>query len=366
MPLLDRRSVLSGLIGSGLAATSVISQSRAATSGPRAKDLAAARGLLFGSAFDEFVYRERDYGQLLRDECQILTPDYSLKFGSIRPAPGVTKFSAADRLFAFAERDNLLMRGHNLIWNEFQPEWVRQLSKSEMSSLLDRHIDEVAGRYSGRVHSWDVVNEPIWPDHNNVGGLRGGPWFAALGPEYIDRSFRRARQADPKAKLVLNDAGLEGGIPLAYRRREYFLRLVKRLLDSGVPVDAIGFESHLSAPEGYDHDALLEFVQLIQDLGLDIYITELDVGDARLPEDVDTRDRIVADVYRRYLSDMVQFSSLKVIITWELSDKFSWRADEARAGRSQRWPRTLPFDIHMQPKPAYQAIIDAIGKRQPI
>jgi endo-1,4-beta-xylanase len=364
MTLFDRRTVLSGLIGSGLTAATTIPQSVGAISGPKVKDLAAARGLLFGSAFDDFVFRERDYAQLLRDECQILTPDYNLKFGSIRPAPGVSNFAAADRLFAFAERDSLLMRGHNLIWNEFQPDWVRQLSKSETMALLDRHIDEVAGRYSGRVHSWDVVNEPIWPDHNNVGGLRGGPWFSALGPEYIDRSFRRARQADPKAKLVLNDAGLEGGIPLAYRRRENFLQLVKRLLDKGVPVDAIGFESHLTSPEGYDREPFLEFAHSIQDLGLDIYVTELDVGDARLPEDVDTRDQIVADVYRRYLSDIVQFPSLKVIVTWELSDKFSWRAEDARFGRSQRWPRPLPFDIHMQPKPAYQAIIDAIGKRK--
>jgi endo-1,4-beta-xylanase len=105
-------------------------------------------------------------------------------------------------------------------------------------------------------------------------------------------------------------------------------------------------------------------VQSIQDLGLDIYITELDVGDTKLPDDIVTRDRAVAKVYRDYLGDLVGFSSLKVIITWELSDKFSWRAEEARSGQSQRWPRPLPFDIHMQRKPAYQAIVDAIKTRK--
>jgi endo-1,4-beta-xylanase len=364
MALIDRRGVLSGLFGAGLATASAIPQSMSAASEPRIKELAADRGLLFGSAFDDFVHNEPDYAKLLRDECQILTSDYNLKFAAIRPVPGVSNFGPADRLFAFAEKNKLLMRGHNLVWNEFLPNWVRTLSQKEMASLLDRHIDEVAGRYAGRVHSWDVVNEPVWPDHHNFEGLRGGPWFAALGPDYIERSYRRARQADPQAKLVLNDAGLEGGIPYSYARRHYFMRLVKRLLDKGVPLDAIGIESHLPAPEGYDRAPFLEFVQSIQDLGLDIYITELDVGDTKLPDDIVTRDRAVAKVYRDYLGDLVGFSSLKVIITWELSDKFSWRAEEARSGQSQRWPRPLPFDIHMQRKPAYQAIVDAIKTRK--
>ena len=74
----------------------------------------------------------------------------------------------------------------------------------------------------------------------------------------------------------------------------------------------------------------------------------------------------VAEVYQRYLSDLVRFPSVKIIITWELSDKFSWRAEEARAGKDVRWPRPLPFDIHMQPKPAYYAIVDAIKKRRAV
>jgi len=287
-----------------------------------------------------------------------------LKFGAIRPDLGIVRFATADRLCAFAEVSNLLIRGHNLIWNEFLPDWVKHLTKSEISELLDRHIDEVAGRYAGRVHSWDVVNEPIWPDHNNVNGLRGGPWFAALGPDYIERSFRRARQADPHAKLVLNEAGIEYASPSGSRRRYFLLQLIKRLLDKSVPLDAIGFESHLWAPTGYDRDVFLEFTKSIQDLGLDIYITELDVSDLDLPDDIGIRDRVVADCYRSYIRDITNFPSVKVIITWELSDKWSWRADGIRSGRTPtaRWPRTLPFDIHMQPKLAYQAITDALRK----
>ena len=354
--LANRRTILSGMLGGAL------TWAFAATSCElRIKDIAGARGLLFGSAFDRWVVPA--YKRLIRQECQIITSDHSMKFGSIRPAPGIVDFAAADWLVSFAEKSHLLIRGHNLIWNEFLPAWVKQLSKNEMTRLLDRHIDEVAGRYAGRLHSWDVVNEPIWVAHKNVDGLRGGPWFAALGPDYIERSFRRARQADSHAKLVLNEAAIERPTAFSARRRYYLLKLIKRLLDKGVPLDAIGFESHLIAPNDYGGDSFLEFTQSIQDLGLDIYITELDVNNSQLPDDIAVRDRAVADCYRNYIRDVTSFPSVKVIITWQLSDKYSWRANRSGRGATARRPRPLPFDTNMQPKLAYKAIVDALSKK---
>ena len=360
----NRRAILSGLVGAGLAAAQIPRGIASSVPHLKIKDVAAGAGVLFGSAFDVHVLRDKAYAQLLKGECQLLTSDYSVKFGSIRPHANVVRFGSADQLVAFAEKSNLLFRGHNLIWNEFVPDWVTHLSAKEVAALLDRHIEEVVGRYAGRVQSWDVVNEPIWPDHHNIHGLRGGPWFAALGPDYIDRSFRRARQTDPHAKLVLNEAGLEFSTSKAARRRRYLLELVQRLLDKAVPLDAIGFESHIWAPLSDNREGFLAFTESIQKLGLDIYISELDVYDLKLPDDIETRDRLVASCYKQFLSDVLKFSSVKIINTWELSDKYTWRADEIRSGRTpnERWPRPLPFDYYMHPKPAYYAIVDALRK----
>ncbi|HWV41621.1 endo-1,4-beta-xylanase, partial [Pseudorhodoplanes sp.] len=206
---MNRRQTLAGLaamIAGALQAPPALAQASLAN---KARDVAGKRNILFGSAFDQHIYRSPAYAQLLARECAILTPDYSMKFGSIRAASEVADFTVVDRLFEFADEHKLKMRGHTLIWNDNMPDWTRRLSSAEMTRLLDRHIDEVAGRYSGRVHSWDVVNEPIWVDSRNEGGLRGGPWYAALGRDYIARSFRRARQADPHGRLVLNEAFLE-------------------------------------------------------------------------------------------------------------------------------------------------------------
>ena len=373
----DRRQVLGGLATLGGVALLDKGPVSAAPA-PKAREAAASRGILFGSAFDQHLFSSPAYARLLRDECAILTPDYSMKFGALRSSPDVIDFTIIDRLFEFAASFSAKMRGHTLIWNEFMPEWSRRLSGPEMERLLDRHIDEVAGRYSGRVHSWDVVNEPIWIEHWNEGGLRGGPWYAAMGRNYIARAFRRTRQADPHGKLVLNEAYLEHlwyDSPYAKNRmrkadspwpkfRGYFIDLVRRLLDDGVPLDAIGIESHM-APRfrsEYDRDSLLDFMHTIKAFGLDIYITELDVDDSTFPDDFAARDKAVADYYRMYLTDALSTGAVKVLMTWELSDRHTSVAEEKRAGRlaDVRMPRILPFDYDMQPKLAYQAIVSAL------
>lgn len=375
----NRRHILSGL--AALAGGTFLDTSSAlavAAPGKKARDVAAARGILFGSAFDQHIYSSPAYANLLREECAILTPDYSLKFDALRKGPDTIDFTVADRLFEFAASFKAQMRGHTLIWNDFMPDWSHRLSGHEMERLLDRHIDEVAGRYSGRVHSWDVVNEPIWIESWHEGGLRGGPWYNAMGRRYISRAFRRTKQVDPNAKLVLNEAYLEHrwhDSPFAKNRspkpdspwpkfRGYFLDLVRRLLDEGVPLDAIGMESHMSPKyrEEYDRDSLLEFMHAIKAMGLEIYITELDVDDSTFPDDFAKRDKGVADYYRMYLKDVLSVDVVRAIVTWELSDRHTSTAENIQAGRLSdvRMPRTLPFDFDMRAKPAYNAITAAL------
>jgi endo-1,4-beta-xylanase len=375
----DRRNVLRGMAALAGATFLGASPARSVVApAKKARDVAAARGILFGSAFDQHIYANPPYAKLLCDECAILTPDYSLKFGALRGGPDTIDFTVADRLFAFAATCNLKMRGHTLIWNDFMPDWTKRLSSQEMERLLDRHIDEVAGRYAGRVNSWDVLNEPIWVDSRNEGGLRGGPWYAAMGRDYIARSFRRAKEADPHAKLVLNEAFLEYrwyDSPFAKSRsrkpdspwskvRGHFLDLVRRLRDDNVPLDAIGIQSHLSPRfrDEYDRDSFLEFLHAVKAMGLDIQITELDVDDTPFPDDFAARDKGVADIYRSYLKDVLSTGALREIVTWELSDKHTSLAEDIQAGRKSdmRMPRSLPFDFDMRPKAAYSAIVSAL------
>jgi endo-1,4-beta-xylanase len=102
-------------------------------------------------------------------------------------------------------------------------------------------------------------------------------------------------------------------------------------------------------------------LQAVEDLGLAILITEMDIRDQSLPANIEERDRLVATQYLDYLSFMLQFKSLDTIITWGLTDRFTWLA--TIHPRPDGLPvRPLPYDADLNPKPAWGAIRQAIEK----
>ena len=320
--------------------------------------IAAGNGRMFGSAFDMASINDPQYGELLKHHCGILTTDYQFKFATLRWREESISYYKADQLVEFCQQAQVPIRGHTLIWNEWNPEWLKQASSAHVSYWLDRHIEEVVGRYAGKFHSWDVVNEPMWPGHNKEFGLRSGPWFKAMGADYIKRAFDVTARTDPAAKRVLNEAWLERGDHWGRGLRAAFLPMLERLLDQGTPIDAIGLQCHL-APGNLDMDAFLQLVEQIQQLGLPIYITELDVNDQVFADDIAERDQQVASVYRDFMQELLQQANVDIIQTWQLSDKYSFYQ-----GRQERQVRVLPFDRDMQAKPAYDALAQVLAMPQ--
>jgi endo-1,4-beta-xylanase len=367
-----RRSAIAVLAG-----WSVLSTARAmrvdevklppAPSGPAPSlgALAEKSGLTFGASIGRKALEDKAYQQLYLDHARILTSDLALKMLILRPDQGPPRYQEADRLVEFAERNKMAFRGHTLIWNENNPEWLKALGPNEVGAWLDRHIDETVGRYAGRMHSWDVVNEPFWPDHKAPGWFRKGPWFNALGPAYIGRALRRASAADPKAKLVINEAFTERGDGLGKAVRRELLRLIDDLQHAGVPLHAIGLEAHLQPQFAEDDTGFLIFLDQIAQRGLDIYISELDVDDVGLPDNAAQRDQVIADRVYAFLSRALTCPAVKVLECWQLSDKYSWFADPSMANRrgSGGVSRPLPFDRAMNRKPMFEAIARVLSSR---
>jgi endo-1,4-beta-xylanase len=326
---------------------------------PSLATMAAKRGLFCGTAFDVEILADTRLTELYLHQAGIFTTDHSLKFWSVRPQENETDFADADRLVDFANAAHVPIRGHNLIWNEWNPPWISQLSNDRRIYWLERHIDEVVGRYAGRIQSWDVVNEPFWPGHGKPGCFRDGPWYAAMGKDYIRRAFLRAGRADPNAKLVLNEAGAEWA--WAYgptdANRAGVLALIDELRDAGARLDIVGLECHWLAAVRYDPGLLADFLGQLGDKKIYVYITELDVDDTPFPDDIAARDAMVARRYSDLLSVALRAPAVKAIITWELADPESWLFTGYKpAPGSTRRPRPLPFDANLRPKPAYDAI----------
>ena len=356
-----RRDLLASALAA--AATAALPQRLLAAAPTTLGDAAAEAGLTFGTAFDIEGLENRPYADLVRAQARILTTDITMKFGSLRGRGPEADYSAAERLLAFAEAARLPLRGHTLIWNEFNPAWLTALSRERRAYWLDRHIGEVMERFAGRIHSWDVVNEPFWPDHGAKGGFRLGPWYDALGPAYVTAAFRAAARADPGAKLVLNEAFTECGDRLGLSVRAGLLRLVDDIRAAGLRLDAVGLQGHIGRDRPFDPVGWRRFLADLAARDVEIWITELDVDDAAFPGAAPERDAAVAATYRSVLDTALDEAKVTTVVTWELADGFSHYRD--RRGSDAR---PLPFDREMKPKPAFDAMVAAFaarGRRRP-
>lgn len=338
------------------------------------KEVYGAR-FLVGAALSPAQIEGRDERAVavVRREFDTISPENSMKWGPIHPKPGQYNFTDADAYVAFGEANKMVVIGHNLVWHQNTPDWVFQddqgkpLTRGALLERLRDHIHTVVGRYKGRIKGWDVVNEAV----NMDGSMRESPWFRIIGPDYLEKAFQFAHEADPAAELYYNDYSLE--VPA---KRIGAVVLIKRLQAAGVPITAVGLQSHdrLDWPKLEEADAT---IRAFADLGLKVNITELDIDvlpatakpDAELVQTDHADSKL--DPYHDNLPDAVQqelakrYADLfKIYLTypgvidrvtfWNVTDAESWLNRFPVKGRTN-YP-TL-FDRQGKAKPAYDAVI---------
>ena len=234
--------------------------------------------------------------------CDEITPETALSWAAMEPARGQLVFAPLDDLAAFALAHGKRVRGHVLLWSRALPEWAAaRMVEAHDWGAVRNWFASVIPRYGASIDEWIVVNEPIDTGHR-LDGLREGPLLAAFGPDYIARALREARLFAPKARLMINDYGLEYGLPVERDRRYLLLKLVERLRSAGAPLDGVGLQAHLDLAKGpLAIDEIAAFLRDLASLEVFVAVTELDVKESDYAAPVAARDAAVADEARRYL-----------------------------------------------------------------
>jgi endo-1,4-beta-xylanase len=343
----------------GLASLSAARAQQPAAAGLR--ETAGKNHLLAGTAVSTAELRRPGFTRLLAEQAGILVSENDMKWSSIHPDPDRFDFTRGDALVAFADEHGQKVRGHNLCWHQQLPRWFPKVATADNAEkLLREHIAAVAGHYAGKIHSWDVVNEAISPEDGRADSLRKTPWLNLIGPQYLDIAFRAAAEADPHAILTYNDYDIEQDSPAFETKRRAVLEMLTALHSRKAPVQALGVQAHLKArttPTNWE--GFHRFLEGVEKLGLQVFVTELDVDDTALSSDVKQRDHDVAALYRDFLNAALAHRNVKAVLTWGLTDPDSWlnfvrhRAD----GLPQR---PLPFDGDLAPKEAFGAMEGAI------
>ena len=264
----------------------------------------------------------------------------------------------------FARAHGMRLTGAHLLWHLRSPDWLPALGDADLQAAVDRHIVRMTGRYAGQAWSWNVVNEAIDTRGGDANGIRTDLYASRLGPDWMARAFRTARAADARTLLLYNDAQFETADALSAARRDALLRLLDRLQRAGAPIDGVGTQSHLRLDGAvFDPAVFRRFLRDIANRGLVIVITEMDVFDYAAGPDIAARDAAVAARYRAFLDVALDEAAVKAVVLWGLSDRYTWITPD-RPGpyaRPDRLPaRPLPFDDQFRPKPAFQAVVEAL------
>jgi endo-1,4-beta-xylanase len=322
--------------------------------------VARTAGLFYGAAVTSSQLTVADFSQSVIREADFIVREWEMKWGVIEKVRGTRQYGTPQKIVDFANANGLSVRGHTLVWHRNIPAWAVEALNNKEYGVMQRHIRSMVANF-GVVQDWDVVNEAIEPTHGRADNLRESPFLTALGPGYIGEAFRSARAMAPGARLVYNDYGFEYELETHRKRRRALIRLLERLKVTSVPVDAVGLQAHLVTRDlKFDPVAYAAFLKKIADLGLKIIITELDIQDTDLPADIGERDRILADHIARYLDVVLAEPAVTGVLTWGLSDRYTWLNNDPKAKRPDGLPsRPLPLDDKMQRKPIWDAIANA-------
>ncbi|WP_426593200.1 endo-1,4-beta-xylanase [Cellulomonas sp. McL0617] len=274
-------------------------------------------------------------------------PFYWGRFEPVRGRPDTARLLAAARWFA--ER-GVVVKGHPLAWHTVGAPWLLDLTTAEIADAQDARIRRDVADFAGVIDTWDVINEvvimPVFDKEPN--GLTRLAWDRGRIPT-IRLAFDAARATNPAATLLLNDFDMS----TAYEC------LIEGVLEAGIPVDAIGLQSHMH--QGYWGE---EKTQAILDrfarFGLPLHLTETTLLSGELmPAHIeDLNDYQVtswpstpegearqADELERHYRTLLAHPAVEAATYWGITDEGAWLGAPGGLVRADGTP-----------KPAYDAL----------
>ena len=361
---------------------------------PRALKEAYANKFLIGAANDLTMISDAEAANI-KMHYDIITPENCMKPQPIHPSEDKYDFTTTDALVDWCQKNGLKVWGHTLGWHSQSPQWFFQdknaaaaeaatqaatpraaadaprpgvgrgitgplASREVILERLKSHIMTVVGRYKGKIIGWDVFNESIADGGDGkTENLRNYSWYQIVGPDVITLAFKWAHEADSDAELYYNDYNIEQGAVKNTGKHASSMLLLKRLIAEGAPITGVGIQGHWHLDTNLDD--VEKAIENYASLGLKVSITELDVtatgsnsgatgvrqGDRTIPAENYQKQ---AEVYRKLFEILMRHADVIDRVTfWGLSDTRSWR----------RGQDPLLFDGELNPKPAFNAVIEA-------
>jgi endo-1,4-beta-xylanase len=325
---------------------------------PSLKSLAEKHNIELGNFAIPSRTNEAQYDYLLTSQFNLALvdnqPNWHFIDADLRPTATTFDFSRIDQVVNYATAHNMAIQMHHFVWGDekWLPDWLKKgnYDKNQLLDIIHNHITVVGQRYSGRVEEWSVVNE-AFTRAQHLYNLHDW-WADHIGDQsFIDKSFIWAREADPHAKLLLNDFNDEINSATSNNMYSY----IKSARERGIPIDGIGMQMHIDASKRPNKDEVVSNMQKFGKLGIKVYVTELDVNMNSVNGSADYKDQLQAAIYYDMVRACIESKVCPSFSILGITDKETWYN---YIGSNKANP--LPFDRNYKPKPAYYSIYDAL------
>jgi GH35 family endo-1,4-beta-xylanase len=242
------------------------------------------------------------------------------------------------------------------------PEQLDELLKQLIYNIMDSNNNK------DKVKVWNVANELFDDDgtyrtnmvlrkmgwENDNSGLYGGDKINSQHPLFVRKAFTYCRDKTGH-KLEIRDFNIESDEPAFenHRKTKALYQLIKHMLNSGIPIDAVGIQGHHSIGKCdliFNNNELEETVFKFKSLGIDVNITELDFRTDFRSWNTTLANQQKQDYYN-YVKQAINGGASSISF-WGIQDDFDpdWLKKE--------YP--LPWDASLNKKPAYFGVQEAI------
>ncbi|XP_024541658.1 uncharacterized protein LOC9657016 isoform X1 [Selaginella moellendorffii] len=253
----------------------------------------------FGSAIASTILDNPTYQKWFVTRFNTAVFENEMKWYSTERQQGKVSYETADKMLDFCKANNILVRGHNVLWNDpqYQPGWVKDLSASELRTATMSRIESVMSHYAGKLPQWDVLNEML---HFNF-------FESKLGSNAAVEIYKFAQEIDPETTLFLNDFNV---IEVPQDSMSLPDNYVHRLLEmkaAGIKKLGIGLEGHFSGKPNLVY--MRAVLDKLATLELPIWLTEVDIMNS-----VDSENQAI--YLQQVLREAFSHPAVKGIVLW--------------------------------------------------
>lgn len=198
-------------------------------------------------------------------------------WGGYEPKEGEIMQDSRMNAAKYLREHNAQVKGHPLCWHTACADWLMDYDNH---TILQKQLDRInrdVTAFRGVIDMWDVINEvvimPVYDRYDNA--------ITRICKEMgrvklVKEVFDAAHAANPDATLLINDFNLS----------ESYRILIDGCLNSGVPISAIGIQTHQH--QGYmGREKLEDILERFSVFGLPMHFTENTLVSGELmPKDI--------------------------------------------------------------------------------